>query len=180
MIRFSLLFFSLVATLAAAEPVKSSSTKGDPSAAKEEKQEVYIPENLDDCFRELDKHLKPEDIEKIRAGEITPADMHFGLGMGLRNGWRLWGGSRLAKYFNQIGIFHPDDMSGIILESYMRYLKKEPIKLDEQVAYCKKYWEESEKGRKEQEAEEKGEAIDGTPAKSPPSHPRQGAAVPHP
>lgn len=76
--------------------------------------------------------------------------MHLGLGMGLRNGWGLWGGSRLAKYFNGMGIFHPDDMSGIILESYVRYLRKEPLRVEEQVDQYKQYWEEAKKA---QEAE---------------------------
>jgi hypothetical protein len=160
MIRILLLSISLTVPILAAQPTTPDETAPDAKTATEaKKEEAYIPENLEDCFRELDKNLRPEDIEKIRQGEITPSDMHFGLGMGLRNGWRLWGGSRLAKYFNGIGIMHPDDMSGVILESYVRYLKKEPIKLDEQVAFYKKYWEESEKERKAQEAEEKGKSL---------------------
>jgi hypothetical protein len=75
MIRSLTLFLSFAAALMAAEPVKPTSAGGDTSAPKEEKKAVYIPENLEDCFRELDKRLKPEDLEKIRKGEITPIDM---------------------------------------------------------------------------------------------------------
>ena len=46
---------------------------------------------------------------------------HHGLGMSLRNLWSLWGGSRLSKYFNDKEIFHPDNMSGEILEGYWVY-----------------------------------------------------------
>jgi len=53
------------------------------------------------------------------------------------------GGSRLSKYFNNLGIYHPDDMSGIILDSYHRYLTGKKIKLDEQVGYYKAYWQVS-------------------------------------
>ena len=84
--------------------------------------------------------MDPEDVQKIRDGAITAADMHIGLGLRIRNEWGLWSGSRLAVYFRNLGINHPDDMSGIVLESYVRHVKQEPIKLDEQVAYCKNYW----------------------------------------
>lgn len=47
----------------------------------------------------------------------------MGLGMWMRNNWRLWAGSRLQKYFLVRGIRHPDDMSGVILEYYYDWLK---------------------------------------------------------
>ena len=71
---------------------------------------------------------------------------HHGLGRWIRNNWELWAGSRLAKYFNDIGINHPDDMSGIILDSYWRQLNEKPIKLDEQIKYYQEYWADTEKG----------------------------------
>jgi len=54
--------------------------------------------------------------------------------------WQLWGGSRLSKFFNDRGIYHPDDMSGIILDSYHRYLTGKDIKLDEQIKFYQDYW----------------------------------------
>jgi hypothetical protein len=66
--------------------------------------------------------------------------MHIGLGLRIRNEWGLWSGSRLAVCFRNLGINHPDDMSGIVLESYVRHVKHEPIKLGKQVAYYKNYW----------------------------------------
>jgi hypothetical protein len=68
------------------------------------------------------------------------ANTHFGFGMWIRNNWCLWGGSRLSKYFNDLGIFHPDDMSSIILTSYHRYLNGEEIRLQEQIDHIKAYW----------------------------------------
>ena len=114
--------------------------------AKQLQEEIYIPQDLDDCFVQLKKLLKSEDIEKMRGG--TEEDMnqyHFGLGMWMRNTWGLWGGSRLAKWFNAQGIKHPDDMSGIILDSFWRYLNKKPIKLDKQIKYYQDYWKKQEK-----------------------------------
>jgi hypothetical protein len=40
-----------------------------------------------------------------------------------------------------MGIQHPDDMSGIVLDSYWRKLHGEPIALQEQVDSYKQYWE---------------------------------------
>lgn len=51
------------------------------------KEEIYIPKDLDECFKELNKLLNKEDVEKIRSGEVEAIEMHFGLGMGLRNSW---------------------------------------------------------------------------------------------
>lgn len=109
---------------------------------------VYIPENLKDCFKSLDKiytdSLKAE-ITKITESEYSTRNHLFGIGIWMRNNWQLWGGSRLSKFFNELGIYHPDDMSGIIMKSYHRYLSNEEILLDEQVKYYQEYWEKSEK-----------------------------------
>jgi hypothetical protein len=47
-------------------------------------------------------------------------DSHFGLGMWIRNNWRLWRGGKLANDLKSKGIFHPDEMSATILRCYYR------------------------------------------------------------
>src|SRR5262249_21356732 len=79
------------------------------------------------------------------------ARYHLGLGMNLRNGWGLWSGSRLAKYFNGMGLFHPDDMSGVILDSYWRRKNGKPLDVEDQVAKYKEFWENSKKREKIEE-----------------------------
>src|SRR6476646_9910862 len=80
----------------------------------------YIPKDLDDCINQIDKFW--DDTMKAEAIAMTEDEFggryHFGLGLWIRNNWGLWKGSRLSKYFNSLGIYHPDDMSGIILSSY--------------------------------------------------------------
>ena len=92
---------------------------------------VYIPKNLEDCFRELDRLLCENDKEKIKKND--PNSFHFGLGRNLRNRWGLWSSSRLLNYFYGLGISHPDDMSGFILENYKKYLKGLPLNLEKQL-----------------------------------------------
>jgi hypothetical protein len=99
--------------------------KGKPTTL----EETYI--YLDQIFNDTDKYCfltLPEDIATSR--------LHHSLGMWIRNNWGLWRNSKLKQYFLNNGIFHPDDMSGIILTSYHRYLNGKTIDLEEQI---KKY-----------------------------------------
>lgn len=106
---------------------------------------VYIPKDIEDCFKQIDSFWSDSTKNMVRkwSEREFSAEAHMGFGLWMRNNWQLWGGSRLSKYFNELGIFHPDDMSGIILVSYHRYLKNEEIKLEEQVQFYKAYWKRS-------------------------------------
>ena len=108
---------------------------------------VYIPKNLEECFTQIDNFW--DDSTKLQVKDWTEdefiAKTHFGFGMWMRNNWQLWGGSRLSNYFNEMGIYHPDDMSGIIINSYHRYLTGKEIKLEEQIEVYQGYWEKLNK-----------------------------------
>ena len=100
-----------------------------------------IPKNLIECFGELSRELSPENIEEIRSGkEEDMVQHHHGLGRYLRNEWGLWQDSLLPKWFNEKGIHHPDDMSGIILTSFWRSINSKPIQLEEQIKHYQDYW----------------------------------------
>jgi hypothetical protein len=103
--------------------------------------EIKIPKDLPAALTELRKMLPPELLSRMQA---NPEDdmilYHHGLGTWLRNNWGLWKGSQLSEYFNQLGIFHPDDMSGIVLDSMWRELNGKPIRLEDQIAHYKEYW----------------------------------------
>lgn len=85
---------------------------------------LYIPKNLEECFLELNKLLKPKDIEAIKNLKDRNETIlyHHGFGTWLRNNWGLWGGSRLQQYLIKKGLRHPDDMSATILEFYYDWL----------------------------------------------------------
>jgi len=103
------------------------------------------PTNLNEAIEQL--KIIHQDSTKQKIMAMTEDEFmggaHFGLGMWMRNSWGLWKGNELAKYFNSIGIFHPDDMSGIILTSYYRELHGQDWDLDNQVKYYLDYWEKS-------------------------------------
>ena len=84
----------------------------------------YIPVDLQDCIVQIDKMLADSVKEQIRSTkpENFFGESHLNFGMYLRNSWQLWMGSRLTKYFNEIGIDHPDTMSGAILAAYYQSL----------------------------------------------------------
>jgi hypothetical protein len=85
---------------------------------------MYIPKNLEECFLELNKLLKPKDIETIKNLKDRNEMIlyHHGFGTWLRNNWGFWGGSRLQQYLMAKGLTHPDDMSATILEFYYDWL----------------------------------------------------------
>ncbi len=112
-----------------------------------------IPKNLEECFIELKKILPEGALEKFKNTKEDEAvvNAHFGLGIWIRNEWirnRPGESQRpLKKYFSDIGIYHPDDMSSIILRSFHRYLNSKDIKLEQQVNYYQEYWEKVKEER---------------------------------
>ena len=102
---------------------------------------AYVPSDLADAHAELLRILPSNVVVEIRAAK--EADMiryHLDLGMWLRNNWGLWRSSRLSRFFNRIGIHHPDDMSGIILDTFWCHLHGTPWRLNERVAYYQEFW----------------------------------------
>ncbi len=93
--------------------------------------------------KNLEPLLRPE-IERFVALDYPVERLHHTLGQYLRNEWGFWGDKKtdLILWFNKIGIYHPDDMSSICIETYYRILNNKEINLNEQVLKYKKHWEE--------------------------------------
>jgi hypothetical protein len=102
--------------------------------------ELPIPEDLNEAIEIL---TNDENIKFVR--ECTEDEFlgstHHGFGTELRNSWGLWTGSVLAKWFNEKGIYHADDMSGIILASFHRSANSVPIDLAGQIKHYRDFWE---------------------------------------
>lgn len=143
------LLLIIVLSLVSAQSVSKRQTQAEkakyqlhPTKQKSSPTGVYIPKDLQDAFIELDRMLPPELRAEMRDGaESEMIRYHLNLGMWIRNNWGLWKGLRLAKWFHQYKIDVPDDMSGMILTSYWRYLHHQPIAFEEQVKATLAYWE---------------------------------------
>ncbi len=101
----------------------------------------YIPKNINECLTQLDNIISDSTKQKIlqySENEFIGL-FHFSLGMYIRDKWGLWRGSDLSAYFNKLGVYHPDDMSGIIMRSYYRYLKGMPINFIQQINKSREY-----------------------------------------
>lgn len=110
----------------------------------------YIPKNLYDAFQQLDTILEPDYKKRfiVEDEEIAVSKEHFGIGMGLRNFWSLWGSSRLQRsIFSEYGIKHPDRQSTFILTLYHRRLRGVGLDIDQ----LKKIIQEQEAQQEEEE-----------------------------
>lgn len=108
---------------------------------------IYIPKSLNDCYNQLNSILDKKYIEVIK--RITEkkftTDSYLGIGLWMRDNWGLRKGSRLYLFFKTNGVFHPDDMSEIILTSYHRELNGIEIQLEKQIRYFQEYREKQKK-----------------------------------
>ncbi len=120
--------------------------------------QIFIPKNLEEAHLELDRGLSNHAKELLRKGqsELTEDENnsysfslgHFGLGLWMRNNWELWKGGELSKYFNELGIHHPDDMTGIILRSYIAKLRGEEYSIEKDIEHYQAYWKKVEEKEK--------------------------------
>ena len=96
------------------------------------KKDVTIPKTKEECFTILDEMLTEGDKQSIVEMEDT-IDMHFGLGMWIRNNWIYPQDQKevekLLRQFDDEAeddmplFIHPDDYSSMILDAYQEYLK---------------------------------------------------------
>lgn len=84
------------------------------------------------------------------------ANLHHFVGMNMRNAWYLWWRAdhtyeawpkerpAIVKYFNDLGIYHADDMSGIIMTTLYRKYFFKPIELEAQIKKYQDHWAKHE------------------------------------
>jgi len=97
----------------------------------------YIPKNLGEAVDYLIKHNQ-KDLEALKTANMS--QFHFSAGMNMRNSWGLWSGGPLKEWFESIGIFHADDMSGMIMKAFQKRILEEPYDLMEDVKFYQGYW----------------------------------------
>jgi hypothetical protein len=97
-----------------------------------------VPINLDDAVKTLHEGMSPEDVAEFKSKSFSPQQLHFGLGMLLRNEWSLWEKETiLVKWFKEnYGVDHADDISGLILDCLYRDIIDKPRRAE---ALAKQY-----------------------------------------
>ena len=108
------------------------------------KKRKFHPEKLNQAMEYFDCTWESLDNTKYKEKEeeIAVSELHFGTGRAIRNDWGLWNNkSRLSQFFIQLGIFHPNDISSIMLTSWLRQLNGKKIELKNQIEHYKVYWE---------------------------------------
>lgn len=108
---------------------------------------MYIPYDLKDAFKELNKLMDDEAKKTFMAYEDAEVDAktHGSLGAWLENKWSMSEGSRLSEYFRKMQVPHYEYMIGIIIQSYHRHLHGRDLKLKEQVLFFRKLWNDKQK-----------------------------------
>lgn len=109
-----------------------------------------VPTNLSECFMALDNIFSESAEEatwfKSTEEEEAVSAFHMGFGQDIRNKWGLWTrDTELYKVFSNMGLWHADDMSSVILTSYHRKINGRELALKEQVQYFMDYWKDYEK-----------------------------------
>lgn len=111
---------------------------------------IFIPSTLEEAHQELDRGLSayaknvlviPKDDMSNRQLTAYRSLSHHGFGRWMRNNWGLWNGGTLYTNLNAMGLTHPDDMSSIIMDSYVANLKGETFPLKEEIKEYQLYWE---------------------------------------
>lgn len=100
-----------------------------------------IPTNLDEAIKACYKIADDKQKEEIRTRpEEDMIEFHQGVGRWIRNKWGLWSGGPLYDHFKTLGLWHADDMSGVILTSFCRHLKGKPLDVEGQVKFYLDFW----------------------------------------
>ena len=94
----------------------------------------------------LESSLSVEEFRMIV--NTDSSEWHFTVGRSIRNDWGLWADGPLKRWFNSIGITHPDDMSGTILKALRRKVRGiayTNIDLMDDVKKYQNYWKTASK-----------------------------------
>lgn len=99
-----------------------------------------VPRTLHDAIETLVRSLPRDTLQQLRAAESdVTLELQDTLGRWMRDRWGLWAGSPLAESLRELGLDHPDDMSGVILTSFWRRLHFQPLRVEAQVQWYRAY-----------------------------------------
>ncbi|MCB0570119.1 MAG: hypothetical protein KDC66_10165 [Phaeodactylibacter sp.] len=96
---------------------------------------VYIPKDISDAIAQLNKLVDRESKAKFKSVSEDEAvhKLYFSFGRWITLNWGFYEGSRLSDALRRMGVYHPDDMSQLIIRSFHRSLNQKPIDVKGQV-----------------------------------------------
>lgn len=100
----------------------------------------WVPCSIEEAINYLAIKLK-DYIHQIN----DPSELHFNLGMQIRNDWELWDikSCICRNYEKRFQIFpHADDISNLIIEAAIAKAKKETYNWNETINRYRKHWTE--------------------------------------
>ena len=121
-----------------------------------DKLEYNIEEtrNLDECLTWVKGHMcsGPDGEDHFKEwcaldedeAIATVHSMLSGYAMFIRNTLKLWHDGPAVKWFNSHGIYHADDMSGIIFTSLHRQQNDKEVGVPGQIKHYRDYWDKVE------------------------------------
>ncbi len=83
-----------------------------------------LPSSMQEACTMLKEVLSDEDILLIKQGKVDATDLHFSLGLWIRNSWIYKGLSPEVLGLESIS-WDADGFSDDILEAFIKYIKKE-------------------------------------------------------
>jgi len=110
---------------------------------------MKTPTNLDEAVSFLIDVIKKSSVEDKKQFENTKnvSQYHHSLGREIRNNWNLWSDSKLKEWFKNKGVWHPDDMSAIILDATKAKIDGKEFDLESEIKYYQEYWEKSKESK---------------------------------
>jgi hypothetical protein len=141
----NILFFAFTALVAAHLPAQSTrpvlkpgNTPAEIAKNREWRVQqsqlggVYIPIDIFDAFKELDKKLESDTKTQFVALKEEEVEQKVsGLGLWMCQNWGFYDGSRFSEYLKQTGVTYPEDMARMTVVSYHRQCHKKDIGLRE-------------------------------------------------
>ena len=100
------------------------------------------PQSIEDSLNYFEKNWSTNEKStfKQQPENFAVSQLHMSVGLWIRNNWIRKDNNSLIEEFHKIGVYHPDDISSIILTSLHRKLNNKNLKLEEQTKYYINYW----------------------------------------
>lgn len=85
--------------------------------------EVKLPTSMQEACKMLKEILKEDELLLIKQGKVDATDMHFSLGLWIRNNW-IYKGLAPEALDLRFMFVDADDFSEHILKAFVKYIKK--------------------------------------------------------